>query len=35
MSDDEMIAEMSKEIFSIKDIGQGLKAIIQIAIGDK
>jgi len=35
ITDDEIITEMSKDIFEEKDIGQGVKGLILIASGDK
>lgn len=34
-SDEELIKEMEREIFQVKDKGEGLKGIIYIAIGEK
>lgn len=35
LSDNELLSEMEEQIFKVKDKGQGLEGIIQIAIGEK
>ena len=34
-SDDEIIEEVSKDIYTQKGVGEGLKALLQLAIGEK